>query len=51
MNERESQSGDEETATCHMCGKTFSSQEDLSKHLMEEHEGEGLPAPDPREDG
>jgi hypothetical protein len=42
MSERERQRGDGEVGTCHVCGRTFSTQEDLSKHLMEEHEGEGL---------
>lgn len=49
MTERDEQGGDEEIATCHMCGETFPTREELSKHLMEAHEGEGLPTPDPRE--
>ena len=43
MSEMEAQSGDKEIGTCHICGQTFSSQEELSKHLMDEHAGEGLP--------
>jgi hypothetical protein len=42
MSEREDQSGNSEIGTCHICGGTFSTQEELSKHLMDEHEGEGL---------
>jgi len=41
--EREEQSGDKEIGTCHICGRTFSTQEELSKHLMDEHAGERLP--------
>jgi hypothetical protein len=43
MSEREDQSGDKEIGTCHICGRTFSTHEELSKHLMDEHAGEGLP--------
>jgi hypothetical protein len=43
MSEREDQSGDQEIGTCHICGRTFSTQEELSKHLMDEHAGERLP--------
>lgn len=43
MSEMEAQSGDKEIGTCHICGRTFFSQEELSKHLMDEHAGEGLP--------
>lgn len=43
MSEMETQSGDEEIGSCHMCGRTFSTQEELSKHLMDEHGDEGLP--------
>jgi C2H2 type zinc finger protein len=34
MSEREEQSGDKEIGTCHICGRTFSTQEELSKHLI-----------------
>jgi Zinc finger, C2H2 type len=44
VSERETQTGDGEVGTCHVCGQTFSSQEELSKHLMEEHGEEGLPS-------
>jgi uncharacterized C2H2 Zn-finger protein len=43
MSEIETQRGDGETGRCHVCGQTFSTQEDLSKHLMDEHEGQELP--------
>jgi hypothetical protein len=42
MSEKQIQSGDE-TGRCHVCGQTFVTQEALSKHLMDEHEGEELP--------
>ena len=42
MSERENQGGDKETAVCHVCGRTFPTQEELSKHLLSEHEGELL---------
>jgi hypothetical protein len=37
MSEQESQGGDGEVGVCHVCGKTFASQELLSRHLLEEH--------------
>ena len=43
MSEMETQLGDGETGTCHVCGQTFPTQEDLSKHLMDEHADERLP--------
>ena len=43
MSEIENQRGDGETGVCHVCGQTFSTQEDLSKHLIDDHEGEELP--------
>jgi hypothetical protein len=42
MSEREEQGGDGEVAECHVCGRTFPTQEDLSKHLIDEHDGETL---------
>jgi hypothetical protein len=42
VSERETQTGDGEVGTCHICGQTFSFQEELSKHLIEEHGDEGL---------
>jgi len=39
MSERETQRGDAEVGACHVCGETFPTQEDLSKHLIEAHEG------------
>jgi hypothetical protein len=44
MSERENQGGDGEVAVCHVCGKTFASQELLSRHLMEEHPEDELTA-------
>ena len=41
--------GDEKIGTCPTCGQTFPTQEELSKHVMDAHEGEGLPTQDPRE--
>jgi hypothetical protein len=46
MNERDTQAGDGELGVCHMCGRRFPTQEDLSGHLMEEHEDDGLPPGD-----
>lgn len=43
MSEMKAQSGDKEIGSCHICGRTFSTQEELSKHLMDEHADEGLP--------
>jgi hypothetical protein len=40
--------GDERIGTCPTCGQTFPTQEELSKHIMDAHEGERLPVPDPR---
>jgi Zinc finger, C2H2 type len=42
MSERTDQSGDHEIGTCHVCGRTFPTQEELSRHLMDEHESEKL---------
>lgn len=39
MSERETQGGDPEVGVCHVCGETFPTQEELSKHLIETHEG------------
>ena len=47
MSERENQQGDPETAVCHVCDRHFDSQEALSRHLMDEHPGELLPADRP----
>jgi hypothetical protein len=49
MTERDEQAGDEEIATCHMCGQTFPTQLELSQHLMDTHEDDGLPSPEPSE--
>lgn len=37
MSEREMQGGDEELGKCHICGRTFPTQEELSQHLMDDH--------------
>jgi Zinc finger, C2H2 type len=42
MSERETQQGDRETGTCHICGQVFPTQEELSKHLMDAHADDGL---------
>ncbi len=47
MTERDMQAGDEEIATCHMCRQTFPTQEELSQHLMDAHDDDGLPTPGP----
>jgi hypothetical protein len=37
------QSGDPETAVCHVCDETFETQADLLKHLQTEHPNDVLP--------
>jgi hypothetical protein len=49
MTEVDEQRGDEEIATCHMCGQTFATQVELSQHLMDAHDDDGLPTPGPAE--
>jgi hypothetical protein len=49
MTERDDQSGDGETATCHMCGRVFPTQLALSQHLIDDHDDDGLPTPGPIE--
>ena len=39
-NERKMQSGDDEVGRCHICDRTFPTQEELSKHLMDDHDEE-----------
>ncbi len=46
MTERTEQRGDGEIGTCHVCGRTFATQEELSAHLMDDHDGELLPVED-----
>jgi hypothetical protein len=48
MTERDAQA-DEEVAICRMCGQTFPTQVELSQHLMDEHDDDGLPTPGPSE--
>ena len=43
MTEVNEQRGDGEIGKCHLCGSEFSSQEELSKHLMDVHEQDVLP--------
>jgi hypothetical protein len=38
VSEVERQGGDPEVDTCHVCGRTFATQEELSKHLLDDHE-------------
>ena len=51
MSEVEDQRGDGEIGTCHVCARTFPTQEELSKHLMDDHDGELLVDPDGDEQG
>ena len=39
MKELETQQGEAEIGRCHICAQTFSTQEDLAKHLKEAHGG------------
>jgi hypothetical protein len=41
VSERATQHGDGEIGMCHVCGDTFATQEELSKHLIDAHEGLG----------
>ena len=38
MSEIERQGGDPEVGTCHVCGRTFATQAELSEHLLDAHE-------------
>ena len=42
VTERDEQGGDPELGTCHICGKEFRTQEELSKHLMDVHPDDAL---------
>jgi len=42
MTEVDEQRGDPEVGKCHVCGKEFSSQRELSEHLMAAHDDEDL---------
>lgn len=42
MSDLGSQEGDGEIGRCHICGRIFAKQEELAKHLIEEHDGEEL---------
>ncbi len=44
MTERDEQGGDAEVGVCHVCGKEFDTQLALSKHLMDVHDENLLPA-------
>jgi len=43
MSERTEQDGDHEVRTCHFCGVTFPTQQQLAAHLLDDHDGEILP--------
>jgi hypothetical protein len=45
MSEIDEQRGGGEVGRCHVCGREFASQEDLSQHLMDAHDEELLPDP------
>jgi hypothetical protein len=47
VSERERQGGAEETGVCHVCGEAFDTQEELSKHLLDEHGEDVLTAGGP----
>jgi hypothetical protein len=47
MTERTEQRGDHEVGTCHICGVTFPTQQQLAGHLMDDHDGEILPVDEP----
>jgi hypothetical protein len=51
VSEVEDQRGDGEIGTCHVCGRTFPTQEELSKHPMDDHDGELLVDPGSDEQG
>jgi len=51
MTERDEQRGEDEVGTCHVCGRTFPTQRDLSQHLMDVHPDDVLPAPEPDASG
>lgn len=42
MTETDQHTGDGETGLCHICQREFSTQEELSKHLIEAHDDETL---------
>jgi hypothetical protein len=41
VSERATQRGDGEIGTCHVCGATFATQEELSEHLIDANDGLG----------
>ena len=51
MSERATQKDDAEVGTCHVCGTTFATQEELSKHLIDAHDGLASDEPVPRDPG
>jgi Zinc finger, C2H2 type len=42
MSEQTEQRGDPEIGICHICDREFPTQEELSKHLMDDHDGDTL---------
>jgi hypothetical protein len=42
VSERTEQRGDPQIGTCHICERGFPTREELSTHLMDDHEGETL---------
>jgi hypothetical protein len=42
MTEGDAQVLDEENPTCHRCGQTFPTEVELSQHLMDAHDDDGL---------
>jgi hypothetical protein len=51
VSERATQKGDAEVGTCHVCGTAFATQEELSKHLIDAHDGLASDEAVPRDPG
>jgi hypothetical protein len=43
MSDNETPTDSSDQVACHVCGKTFDSQEDLQEHLAREHPDEVMP--------
>lgn len=50
MTEQDEQRGDPEVGVCHVCGRTFDTQLELSQHLMDVHPDDVLPPPGPSQE-